>query len=86
MLLRGLVEIFCQYGRYLWEHNPIMVLVRRRQRLEFVQSYEEMMIQPRLKEKLLEVFLTGLYVEHNFTKCWAAICWRLNGTLAYSTI
>lgn len=63
MLLRGLFELFCQYGKYLWDQNPLMILVRRHQRLAFVQNYEEVMIQPRFGEKVLGILMSGEWSE-----------------------
>ena len=65
MLVWVSVKTFCQcliqYVWFLLQHNPLAILVQRQRRLGFVENYGEVLIKPKVKERVLDMFLTGTY-------------------------
>ena len=68
MLVWVSVKTFCQcliqYAWFLLQHNPLAILVQRQRRLGFVENYGEVLIKPKVKERVLDMFLTGTYMSH----------------------
>ena len=67
MLVWVSVKTFCQclvqYVWFLLQHNPLAILVQRQRRLGFVENYGEVLIKPKVKERVLDMFLTGTYTQ-----------------------
>ena len=48
-----------QFLSGLWTLNPLKAISRRQKRLYVMESYDRMMIKPKFRDRVLDLFLTG---------------------------
>ena len=65
--VKSFILCLAQYALFLWQHNPIAIILQRQRRLGFVENYGEILIKPRLTDRVIDLFLTGEETYDNAT-------------------